>query len=520
MGLALITAYFASTLVIGWIARRRGQTANSYLNATHSLPTWIVVAAYLAANCGALEIIGLSAVADQYGAHAFHFYLIGAIPAMIFLALWMMPIYRRSGALSVPHFLEERYGPEMRIINAATSAVIAVFTAGISLYAMAQVLGVFFGISYRTSIVSCASIVLAYVLLGGLRATVYNEVFQLGVILIGLVPLAVKSALLFAHGSIGIPADKVHLWKAMPMASTSAPLDVIGTVFGLGFVLAFGYWCTDFVQMQRAFCARTEQAGRSVPLWAGFGKLLFALVVVVPGLAAAAMFPRLEGAQRFDAALPTVMKALYSPTLLMLGLLALAASLMSGLAANISAFASIATQDIYRSRLRPGKSESHYLAVGRWTMVAAMAVSLLSSYLSFLFRDLMEHLQLIFSIFGAPFWAIFLLGITTRRVGKRGAIIGLSAGIFVSVLHLIASARHLLVYGSTMNADFHAAIYAFLAAMLVGLVVPERHSYKSTPLIASLLGSRSLKTVRDERWLWLLASILLAVSIAFSTWWR
>ena len=232
-------------------------------------------------------------MAAQYGVQAFDFYWIGAIPAMIFLSLWMMPVYRRSGVRTVPEYLELRYGLGLRLFNACVLAIMMLLFAGIALYAMAQVLLVIVGLSFSTSILLSASIVLMYVLLGGVRATIYNEVFQLVFMLAGLVPLAVQCIRLGIVPAGAANIARWHLWTGTPLASRAAPLDVVGVTFGLGFVLSFSYWCTDFVLMQRAFAARTEVAARQVPLWAGFGKLLFSMIVVVPGLVAFRLIPGL-----------------------------------------------------------------------------------------------------------------------------------------------------------------------------------------------------------------------------------
>lgn len=522
-GLTILPLYFLITIVIGWISRRQSTTANAYLNASRSLPLWIVTAAYLAANCGALEIVGLSAMAAQYGVQAFNFYWIGAIPAMIFLSLWMMPVYRRSGVRSVPQYLELRYGPGLRLLNAGVLATTTLLLAGISLYAMAQVLLAVMGLSFAESILLSAGVVLIYVLLGGIKATIYNEVFQLLVMLAGLLPLAFfcLHRKIVPDGTAGLP--RWHLWLGSPLVSRAAPLDVLGVVFGLGFILSFSYWCTDFVLMQRAFTARTEMAARQVPLWAGFGKLLFSLIVVVPGLLAYQRIPGLGHSQRFDQALPALMTIVYGPAMLGVGLTALLASLMSGLAANVSAFAAIWTEDIYRARIVKHRSDSHYLTVGRIAAATAISISLLTSYIDFLFGSLMEHVQLIFSVFGAPFWAIFLLGMSTRRTNQRGAIAGFLSGTAVALTHLAATSFGWLHYGSVMNANFHVAIYAFCTAIAVGwlvsLIGPARVPQHSANSLVFEWRAGSTQTGRN-RLLLILSAVLTAVCLTLNWIWR
>jgi SSS family solute:Na+ symporter len=521
IGFAILPFYFLATIGIGWLARRQNRSANAYLNASRSLPLWIVTAAYLSANCGALEIVGLSAMAAEYGVQAFDFYWIGAIPAMIFLALWMMPVYRRSGVRSVPEYLELRYGPEVRLLNACVVATVLILLAGISLYAMAQVLEVIVGLSFGESILVSASVVLVYVLLGGVKATIYNEVFQLLVMLAALVPLAIHCSRSLTIPTYAAQLSRWHLWTHMPVSSRSAPLDVFGVVFGLGFVLSFGYWCTDFVLMQRAFTARSDAEARQVPLWAGFGKLLFSLIVVVPGLAAYRLLPELGHSQRFDQTLPSLMTVYYGPAMLGLGLTALLASLMSGLAANVSGFAAVWTGDIYRTRISKDRPDSHYLFVGRLAAIVAIAVSLLTSYMDFFFSTLMEHVQLIFSVFGAPFWAIFLLGMSTRRTTGRGAMAGFLSGTTVAFLHLAATSFGLIRYGSVMNANFHLAVYAFGTTCIVGWLasglLPDRRVQASTGLVFHWQAA-----LRDggSKLAWALSAILLLVCLVLNWIWR
>lgn len=521
-GLSILPLYFVATIFIGWLTRRKSLTSNAFLSATGSLSLPIVVAAYLAANCGALEIVGLSALAAEYGVEAFHFYWIGAIPAMIFLALWLMPVYRSSGVKSVPQYLDERYGSVVRLLYACVQAITMLLLAGISLYAMAQMMEVVFGWNFGRSVLISAGVVLIYTLLGGVRATIYNEVFQLGVMIAGLAPLSIRSMqlshLLDSHHA----KLRDHLWLQLPTAAPSAQLDKLGVILGLGFVLSFGYWCTDFVLMQRAFAVRTEGEARQVPLWAGFGKLIFSGLVVLPGLAAHRMLAGLGHTQRFDQALPALMKMLYGPAMLGLGLTALAASLMSSFAANISAFAAIWTEDIYRPYLYRNAPDEHYLNVGRGALILATAVSGLTSYLTFFFTDLMEDVQLIFSVFGAPFWAIFFLGMISRRTTSRGATLGLITGILVALLHLAAVAHGLLHYGSILSADFYGALYAFLTAILMSTAVD--HSSTGAPRLASrnplVLTWRAACTGRGVAALWILSVLLLTACTLLNWIWR
>lgn len=520
LGAALLPAYLFISIAIGWVARRRQSTAASYLNASRSLPLWIVSASFLSANCGALEIIGLSAMAAEYGVQALQFYWIGAIPAMIFVALWMIPVYMKSGVESVPEYLQARFSPNLRLLNACITAIVTLVLAGISLYAMAQVLQVVLGLGFWSGIVISAAVVFVYALLGGVRATIFNEVLQLAVILAGLIPLLIHTVMLAKSPPVRA-AILQHLWENLPLASTRAPMDVAGVVAGLGFVLSFSYWGTDFVLMQRTLASRSLQEARQVPLWAGFGKLAFSMIVVLPGLAASRVIPGLGTIVRFDQALPAMMKLLYSPAMLGLGLTAIAASLMSGLAANMSAFAAVWTEDIYRTHLIRGRPERHYLRMGYAALCFATLFSIGASSLSFLFGNLMEQVQLVFSLFGAPFLAIFLLGMASKRTTATGALTGFLSGAGVALLHQTCVWRHWISYGSIMSSDFHAAIYAFTTSLATALLVSRTRREQEHRERPSLVFHWS-EAVRGEDTFTLLAlaALLLGACIALNVIWR
>jgi solute:Na+ symporter, SSS family len=520
-GIAVFPLYLLVTMVIGWVSRRHLTGANDFLNASRSLPLWIVVAAFLAANCGALEIVGLSAMAAQYGVQAFHIYWIGAIPGMVFLGWFMIPVYMRSGVRSLPEYLERRFDSNVRLINSWLILVTGTALSGIALYAMAQVLHVVFGWSFSVGAFLVAGIVMLYVILGGLRATIYNEVFQLLIIVLGLLPLLLhRTGRIFAFVS-HLPGSQGHLWLGLPSFSQSSSLDRFGVIAGLGFVLSFSYWCTDFVQIQRALTARTVAAGRFVPLLAGFGKLGFSLMVVVPSLGAAAFLGHRMPAP-FDQTMPALMTLFYGPALLGVGMTALLASLMSSLAANVSAFSAVWTEEIYRRSIRAGAAEQHYIRIGRASTVVAVMLSIASSYLAFSFHDLMEYVQLIFSLFAAPFFAIFLMGIFTRRTTARGAVAGLCSGVFLALVHHGLVATGYLVYGSLMSANFYVAVYAFLTALGIGLLFSRRAERKDDTQLKGLVyerGQSSTSAPVSITW-WILACLLLAACAALNYLWR
>jgi solute:Na+ symporter, SSS family len=517
-GLAVLPLYILATLAIGWVSRRRAGRANDFLNASRSLPIWIVAAAFLSANCGALEIVGLSAVAAQYGAAAFHFYWIGAIPGLVFLSGVIIPVYMRSGVKSLPEYLQLRFDSRVRLANASLVLATGTALSGIGLYAMAEVLEVVFGWPFSAGALLAAAVVLMYVLLGGLRATIYNEVFQLAVIVAGLLPLAFLKTSVF-HSSGSLAGAHWHLWSHIPTVSPHAPLDRVGVAVGLGFVLSFSYWCTDFVMIQRTLAARTVESGRMVPLLAGFGKLGFSLLVVSPSLGAVAYLGSRMPAT-YDQALPALMAASFPPVLLGLGMTMLLASLMTGLAANVSASAAVWTEEIYRTMLRKAAPERHYIQVGRSVAIIAVVLSIASSYLAFYFRDLMEYVQLIFSLFGAPFFAVFVLGVFTRRATANGALAGLSAGFLLALGHHALVAAHVLQYGSLMSANFYVAMAAFTTSLVVGLAASRPADRKPLAETDALVFSPAgaLKNL-GALW-WVLAASLLACCAVLNYIWR
>ncbi|HXY39492.1 MAG TPA: sodium:solute symporter family protein [Vicinamibacteria bacterium] len=516
--------YLGAILLVGLRLRRRMVSTDAFLLAGRSLPSWATGIAFMAANCGALEVMGIVSTSAKYGARAVHFYWLGAIPAMLFLALFMMPIYRRSRVRSVPEFLKLRYGERTRAFNAACFAVLMVLVSGISLYAMAIVLGSVLGWSFGWSVLVGASVVLVYVFLGGLRATIYNEVLQFVLIVAGLLPLALL-ALRELHGFSGVaaalPAALRHAWKGMAAVDpASATMDGFGTVVGLGFVLSFGYWCTDFLLVQRALAARDLEAAVETPLIAAVAKLFFPLLVVVPGLAAFVLFPAAL-ASRYDLALPQLMLRYYGPGLLGLGITAMLASFMSGMAGNVTAFNTVWTCDLYQAYLAPGRSDRHYLRVGRGASVVAVVLAGATAFLVLRFNNLMDYVQLLFSFFNAPLFATFLLGMFTRWATPAGGFAGLVSGTAAALGHYLALRAGLLHYGSDMSANFYGAAVGwgvcFLVTVLVSLVTPGKPDAE----LAGLVYDRSLLPAAAERpalrRAWAIAAVV-AAALALLNW--
>lgn len=464
-GLIIFPLYLGAILLISFISRRQSPTSNDYLNASRSLPTWAATLSFLAYNCGSIEIIGMSAMAAQYGVQALHFYWIGGIPGMIFMGIVVLPLYMRTGARSLPEYLGMRFGPNVRLLNACLSMASTAAFSGVALYALAHVLHLTMGWSLLTGALASALFVLIYVALGGFRATLFTSVFQLFVMIVGIAPLLFLTVH-FTATSFALRSDRWHLWRSLRPISPSATLDGMGVALGLGFVISFSYWCTDFVMIQRALTARTVDAARRVPLLAGFGKLGIALLVVLPGAAAPALLSG-KSISSFDETMPALMSLVFGPVLLALGTAALLAGLMAGLAGNISGFSALWTEEVYRGRLNPGQTERHYVYVGRLSVAACVLLALLGAYATFCFHDLMEFLQLILALFYPPVFAVVLAGFIIKHLLSRGAIAGILCGVLSGLALQVSFWTGWMQFGSQMNANFYTALLSFSLTLAV-----------------------------------------------------
>jgi SSS family solute:Na+ symporter len=522
--LLMIVAYMAGSVAVGYSVRRHARTASKFLHARRSLPVAITALALLAANCGALEIVGIVAASAKYGALALHFYWLGAIPAMVFLALFMMPVYLQSGAVTVPDFIRMRYNNATHILSAVWVASMMMLIAGVSLYTISSVLHLFFGWNFTVVAVAAASVVLCYAWIGGLRATIYNEIIQLGLTIAGLVPM-VWALYRDFHGLHGIllqlPAAATHIWTTLPlMQPKTATMDVFGVVVGLGFVLSFGYWCTDFVLIQRGLAARTAEDAINTPLFAAVLKLVFPWLVIFPGMAAA-IFLRKAPSQRFDLALPLLMQHYYGYALIGLGISAVLASLMSGLAGNISAFSALWTHDLYRAHLRPGKTDAHYLFVGRVFTALAACLSVSTAFIVLFFNNLMDYLQLVFSIFNAPIFAIFLLGMFTTWATPSGGFWGLLCGAIAAGAHCVAVRYGVLTYGSQMLGNFYGAVFGWVVAVAVTAALSCLTKAKSKQELEGITYFTQIGTrTRIASGSWALAILVLSACAVLNFWFR
>jgi SSS family solute:Na+ symporter len=487
----ILAVYFAFVLGIGWQLRKKVATSGDFLLSGRSVPVWITSLAFLAANLGAQELIGMSASGAKYGIMTSHFYWIGAIPAMLFVGVFMMPFYYGSKARSVPEYLKLRFDEKTRTFNAATFAAMTIFSSGISMYALGLLLQLVLGWSFTASVLASAAIVLAYTFLGGLRSAIYNEVLQFLLIVIGFAPLAAL-AVARAGGWEGmasrLPPEMVHSWRYMgDAAQNPMGVEVFGLAMGLGFVLSFGYWCTDFLVVQRAMAADSMSAARRTPLLAAIPKMLIPFVVIVPGIAAVALanmgvgyeLPMKNGGPDYDQVLTTLMAQFYPSGMLGVGITALMASFMSGMAGNVTAFNTVFTYDIYQSHIRPNAPDRHYLMVGRLTTVWGVGLSIATAYLAQQYNNIMDLLQLVFGFVNAPLFATFVLGMFWKRSTGHGAFTGLVAGTSAAALtHGLTLAEgkgawlaNLHEFPTTMAQNFWIAIFAWTTCFLVTIAV-------------------------------------------------
>src|SRR5579871_5213836 len=358
---AILSAYFLFVVAVGWIVRRRVTTSEDFLTSRHSVPLWITSLAFLAANLGAQEVVGMCASGAKYGLMTAHFYWLGAVPAMLFVGIFMMPFYYGSRARSVPEYLKLRFDEKTRALNAATFAVMTLFSSGVSMYALGKLFQLVLGWDFTSSVLLSAAIVLVYTFLGGLTSAIYNEVLQFFLIVLGFAPLAIL-AVIKTGGWSGmaarLPDVMTHTWRyATTSSQNPMGVEVFGLVAGLGFVLSFGYWCTDFLVVQRAMAAESMSAARRTPLIAAFPKMIMPFIVIVPGVAALALSKmslgyalpqKPSGGPDFDQAMTTLMAQFYPSGMLGLGLTALMASFMSGMAGNVTAFNTVWTYDLYQ----------------------------------------------------------------------------------------------------------------------------------------------------------------------------
>jgi len=448
--LGIIAIYFAMVLGIGFYLKRYTRGGVDFFLAGREMTAWVAGLSFISANLGALELMGWAAASYQYGILTAHWYWIGAIPAMLFLGIVMMPFYYISKTHSVPGYLKLRYGEPTRALSAASFAVMTLLMSGVSMYAMALVMKVVLGWNIHFSIWVSALTVGIYVALGGLFSAIFNEVLQFFLIWFGalLIPIL---GLIEVGGWSGMVArihqnfpqqDYTHLWRTMgSFADNPMGIHWTGIVFGLGLIGSFGYWTTDFLVVQRVLAAKDIRAAKLAPIIGSYFKMAVPLIVILPGLLALAVLPFAlvpesavgPGEHSYNEVLPLMLARYCGPGLLGLGVTALIAGFMSGMAGDISAFSTVWTYDLYRSFICKGAADAHYVRMGRWCTIVGVLASIGTAYLVMQFKSIMDYVQALFSFFIAPLFGTVLLGMLWKRITPAGGFWGLLSGTLSSV---------------------------------------------------------------------------------------
>ncbi|MGV9855469.1 sodium:solute symporter family protein [Streptomyces sp. NPDC003442] len=479
----ILILYFVVVLGVGFAARASVRTSLDFFLSGRSLPAWVTGLAFVAANLGALEILGMAANGAQYGVYTVHWYWVGAIPAMVFLGLVMMPFYYGSKVRSVPEFLLHRYGPSSHLLSSIIFSVASVLIAGVNLYAMAIVVEALLGWPQWVAIVVAGLFVLAYITLGGLSSAIYNEVLQFFVILAALIPLTVvglrriggfgglKDSLTASHGP-----NFVSAWGGTGIGSDN-PLGAnwLTIVLGLGFCLSFGYWTTNFAEVQRALSAKNLSAAQRTPLIAAFPKMFIPLIVVVPGLIALVMEPDIgteKSGLQYNDAIPLLMSELLPNGVLGLAVTGLLAAFMAGMAANVSSFNTVFTNDIWRAYVMKGRPDGYYLLTGRVVTAIGVLAGMGTAFIASSFSNIMNYLQTLFSFFNVPLFCVFIIGMSWKRATAAAGFWGLLCGTVAAMINYFwLYLGNVIAIPSDQGANFVSAIVAFVAGGVVMVAV-------------------------------------------------
>jgi solute:Na+ symporter, SSS family len=499
----ILVLYFALVVFIGFYAKGKANTSEDFFLAGREMTAWIAGLSFVSANLGSLELMGWAGAAYQYGVLAAHWYWIGAIPAMLFLGIVMMPFYYISKTHSVPGYLKLRFGEGARAVSAASFAVMTILMSGVNMYAMALVMKTVLGWNISFSIWVGAATVALYVMLGGLRSAIINEVLQFVLIWAGAAMIPVLG-LIEAGGWTKLKAqmaanlgttDYGHLWSTLGSFKDN-PMGVhwTGIVFGLGFVISFGYWTTDFLVVQRVLSANNLRAAKMAPVIGAAFKMAVPFIVIVPGLLALAVLRNPDGSlmhlvpesiaattgqHSYNEVLPLMLIRYCGPGLLGLGITALVAGFMSGMAGNVSAFSTVWTYDLYGAFINKKASDKHYVAMGRWSTVIGMLVSIGTAYLVMNAASIMDYVQALFSFFIAPLFGTVILGMLWKRATHWGGFLGLlagtmsSIGMFIWVQSDAGALRYIAMSPNAkpMAENLYRALWSWIICVLVTIVV-------------------------------------------------
>lgn len=516
---ALVALYFVFVIGIGLLARQRVSSSIDFFLSGRSLPAWVTGLAFISANLGAVEIMGMSANGAEYGFPTFHYFWIGAIPAMLFLGVVMMPFYYGSKVRSVPEFMRRRFGTGAHLVNALSFAVAQILIAGVNLYLLGTILNVLLGWPLWVSVVVAAVIVLSYITLGGLSAAIYNEVLQFFVIVAALLPLTLVG-LHKAGGWDGLEeriidspggAAQLESWPGNALSGFGSNfLSILGIVFGLGFVLSFGYWTTNFVEVQRAMATHSISAARRTPIIGAYPKMFIPLIVVIPGMISAVLVPEMAeykaqraanpdftGDTSYNQALLYLMKDVLPNGLLGVGLAGLLAAFMAGMAANVSAFNTVFSFDLWQQYVKKDRPDGYYLKVGRIATVGATVAAIFTAFIAGNFANIMDYLQTLFSFFNAPLFATFILGMFWKRMTATAGWAGLVAGTLSAIVVFVLNEVEVFSL-SGQGASFVAAGTAFVVDIAVSVVVTQVTAPKPAEELVGLVYSETPKEMRTD----------------------
>jgi solute:Na+ symporter, SSS family len=562
LDIAVIAFYFVMVIWIGFYLKKQANTSEEFFMAGREMTAWIAGLSFVSANLGSLELMGWAGSAYQYGILAAHWYWVGAIPAMLFLGMVMMPFYYVCKTHSVPGYLKLRYGPGASIVSAFSFAFMTVLMSGVNMFAMAEVMKVVLGWDLNFSIIVSSLAVAAYVALGGLRSAIFNEVLQFVLIWGGalLVPIM---GLVEAGGWTGFKAklardmaagavangDYTHMWRSMGHFSDN-PMGIhwTGIVFGLGFAISFGYWTTDFLVVQRVLAANNLRSARMAPVIGSFFKMAVPFIVILPGLLGLVVLQNPDGSlmhlvgqnmatpgsgmHSYNEVLPLMMVRYLAPGLLGLGITALIAGFMSGMAGNVSAFSAVWTYDIYQPLINKNAKDEHYVAVGRWATILGVIISIGTAYMVMNAAGIMDYVQALFSFFISPLLGVVLMGMFWKRATKAGGFWGLligtltSIGLWAWVYVNPAALRYVALSADakTMAEDMYRALWSVITSMLVTVVVSLFTEPKPLAELAGVVyGATKLPKedpvpIYKNEWLWTGIAIVLFLGLNVYFW--
>jgi SSS family solute:Na+ symporter len=526
---ALLLIYFMFVLGIGFALKRAVTSSLDFFLSGRSLPAWITGIGFISANIGAVELIGQTASGAQYGASVVHYFWIGAIPAMAFLGIVMMPFYYGSKVRSVPEYLRLRFDPKAHLINAVTFVVGAMLIAGVNLYALAIVIRALLGIALPVAIVMSALFVLSYILLGGLTSAIYNEVMQFFVVLIGMVPLVIVA--LREVGGLGALFDNlreqqgtafVQPWSGTGFGGGNPIGDWVGIILGLAFCLSFGYWTTNFAEVQRAMAAKDDHAARLTPIIGAYPKAFVPLITVLPGMAAIILLPgigRPDSGQEFSElkyndVIPALM-AEYLPTgVLGVAVTGLVAAFMAGMAANVSSFNAVFTYDIWQDYIRPGRPDRYYLVVGRWVTVIGVAIAIMTAFIAQGFSNITNYLQTLFSFFNVPLFCAFIIGMFWRRASRSAGFWGILAGTLTAILVYVLYIFDVLSFRSDLHQTMWGSIAGFTVGAIAMVLASMREPRKSDEELHGLVFGLEIHDESDAaRYPWYRSPVVTGVGV-------